>query len=803
MKVLKFGGTSVGSAASLKNVKKIVLSQDDDTIIVASALGGITDCLLRTSSKAAAGDAHWEEDFRAIETRHIDLCGELGVSCTLRVKELLSDLHNLYLGVYLLRALSPKTTAEIVSFGERMSNLIIADYIGIRLYDSLGFIRTFRKGDTNVLDPEVTDGLIKETFKDFKGLALAPGFISRDTASGEITNLGRGGSDYTAAIIAGSMDAVTLEIWTDVDGFMTADPRIIQTSYVIDELSYDEAMELCNFGAKVIYPPALYPVCAKNIPIYVKNTFNPDCKGTVIVQKCSSKHKNITGISSVDNTCLLTLSGTSMVDIVGVDRRIFTCLAKENISVFFISQASSETGITLGLKSEVAERAKRLIDDEFIHEISVGAISPVKIDKGLATVAVVGESMKETPGVAGKLFSTLGRSGISVISIAQGTTEINISFVIESAQLKKALNVIHDSFFLSEFQELNLFICGIGTVGGQLIGQICAQREKLMRERGLKLNIVCISRSTKALFDRNGIDLTDWRERLDKEGTAITPNKLLETITEMNLFNPVFVDCTASEEIAALYNSFFDASVSVVTANKIAASSEYSNYLKLKDNARLHGVKFLFETNVGAGLPIINTINDLVNSGDKIERIEAVLSGTLNFIFNTLSEDIPFSQTVKMAKEQGFSEPDPRLDLCGKDVIRKLVILSREAGYKLNQEDVKASLFIPAELFECSMEDFWKALPSLDADFEARRKDLASQHKRWRFVAKLEKGEFSVSLNEISEHDPLYDLDGSNNIVLLTTERYHQYPMLIQGYGAGAGVTAAGVFADIMRVANI
>ena len=806
MKVLKFGGTSVGSALPLANVKEIVSSTQGPAVVVVSALGGITDVLIRTASIAEAADPSWKTEFEAIRSRHWQLVSELmpqGFSSKAELEQMFQRLHDLYLGVYLIGALAPKTTAEIVSYGERMSSLIVSEYIGIPLLNSLDFVRTARREGRDVLDAEASSKLIQKALGSLSGKVLVQGFIARDSAGGEITNLGRGGSDYTAAVIAAELGADELQIWTDVDGFMTADPRIIHTSYVIDSLSYNEAMELCNFGAKVIYPPSLYPACTRNIPILVKNSFNPSAPGTVISAGSPANEKSIRGISSIDNTCLLTLSGVSMVDLVGVDRRIFTALAKQNISVFFISQASSETGISFGLKLEDADRAKALIDEEFSHEIKEGAILPVRVDKELATVAVVGESMIHNPGVAGKLFSILGRNGISVIAIAQGTPEINISFIIERKHLKKALNVIHDGFLLSEYQELNLFICGIGTVGGQLIDQIAAQKAKLMKDRNLKLNIVGIARSSKAIFDRDGIDLSSYRDRLENEGMAISTEKLKDSIISMNIFNSVFVDCTASPSVATLYKAFFEHGISVVTANKIAASSDYDNYLDLKDTARERGVKFLFETNVGAGLPIINTINDLVNSGDRIQKIEAVLSGTLNYIFNTLSEDVPLSQTVRQARELGFSEPDPRVDLSGRDVIRKLVILCREAGYKVNQEDVQANLFIPEEFYNCSIEEFWEKLPSLDAQFELKRKELAAQKKRWRFVASMDNGHFSVGLKEISEFHSFYVLDGSNNIILLTTERYHQHPMLIQGYGAGASVTAAGVFADIMRIANI
>ena len=813
MKVLKFGGTSVGSVEALKNVQKIVLSSQESCIVVVSALGGVTDSLLSLSAMAEKGDENYIAGFESLKSRHLEMVADLkfpqsrAAALVAEIETLSSSLKDLLDGVYALKVLPAKTQFEIVSFGERLSSRIVAALLGLPSpLDSLTFIKTRMHGSKCVLESELTEKLVKEAFKGVcgeKGLAVVPGFISTDCVSGEITNLGRGGSDYTASIIAAALDASVLEIWTDVDGFMTADPRVIKTSYVIDELSFVEAMELCNFGAKVIYPPALYPVCPKDIPVLIKNTFNPSAKGTVIRQECKRSSRTVTGISSIGDTCILTVSGTSMAGIVGVDSRIFTALAREGISVFLVSQSSSETHISLGVKEADAEGACKILNDEFKLEISQGAMSEVQLIRDLATVAVVGENMRGNSGISGKLFSTLGRSGISIIACAQGTEERNISFVIEKKHLKKALNVIHDSFFLSEYQELNLFICGIGTVGGQLIEQILSQQERLKKERNLKINVVGISRSSTAVFDREGIDLGSYRDRLAKEGIPVNPGKLRDEVIAMNIFNSVFVDCTASAEIAGLYKDFFQHGISVVTANKIAASSDYSNYRDLKETSLRRGVKFLFETNVGAGLPIINTINALRNSGDKIEKIEAVLSGTLNFIFNTISADIPFSKTVKMAQEQGFSEPDPRIDLSGKDVIRKLVILAREAGYVVNQEDVEANLFIPAEFFDCSMDEFWEKLPSLDADFEQRRKELEAAHKCWRFVASMDAGRFSVSLREIEESHSFYVLEGSNNIIALTTERYHLHPMLIQGYGAGAGVTAAGVFADIMSIANI
>ena len=810
MKVMKFGGTSVGSVDSILKVKQIVEAAEEPVIVVISALGGITDKLINTSQMAANGDAEYEKEYREIVNRHIEMvytvipAGEGRTVLLDKVNELLSELKDIFQGIYLIKDLSSKTSATIVSYGERLSSIIAATLIkGAVWYDSRNFIKTEKKHAKHILDSELTTSLVKETFDEIPQVALVPGFISTDKNSGEVTNLGRGGSDYTASIIAASLNAASLEIWTDVDGFMTADPRVISTAYTINELSYVEAMELCNFGAKVVYPPTIYPVCHKNIPILIKNTFNPEAPGTIIKQEVDSGSKAIKGISSINDTTLITVTGLGMVGVIGVNFRIFKALAQNGISVFMVSQASSENSTSIGVRNQDAALACEVLNEEFAKEIEMGEISPVVAEMNLATIAIVGENMKHTPGIAGKLFGTLGRNGISVIACAQGASETNISFVVEAKSLRKSLNVIHDSFFLSEYQVLNLFICGTGTVGGSLIEQIRCQQQKLMQERGLKLKVVGIADGHRALFTRAGIDLASYREEMEEKGIPSSAAVLHDEIIGMNIFNSVFVDCTASAEVASLYKEFLMHNISVVAANKIAASSDYSIYSELKQIARRRGVKFLFETNVGAGLPIINTINDLINSGDKILKIEAVLSGTLNYIFNKISADVPFSQTIKMAQEERYSEPDPRIDLSGKDVIRKLVIWAREAGYKLEQTDVEKHLFVPSDFFEGPLEEFWKKVPSLDADFETRRRKLESENKRWRFVAKLENGKGSVSLQEVDSKHPFYGLEGSNNIILLTTERYKEYPMMIQGYGAGASVTAAGVFADIMSIANI
>ena len=809
MKVMKFGGTSVGSVESILSLKRIVEAEQEPVVVVVSALGGITDELLRTARIAVGGDeAGYTTRFEAMRARHqlmvrsviaIDKRDEL----LQEVEALLGELRSIYQGVFLIRDLSAKTEAAIVSYGERLSSRIVACLISSAGWkDSRAFIKTEHKHGKHLLDSDLTARLVREAFAHDGHCTVVPGFISQDRDTGETTNLGRGGSDYTASIIAAALGASALEIWTDVDGFMTADPRVIHNAYTIPALSYVEAMELCNFGAKVIYPPTIYPVCVKNIPIWVKNTFNPENPGTVIRDHIDNDSKPIKGISSISGTTLITVSGLSMVGVIGVNRRIFTTLADHGISVFMVSQASSENSTSIVVRDEDADAAVEVLNHQFQKEIETGAMYPMQAERDLATVAIVGENMKHTPGIAGKLFGTLGRSGISVIACAQGASETNISFVVQRSLLRKSLNVLHDSFFLSEYNVLNLFVCGVGTVGGNLIEQIRAQRQELMDKHHLKLNVVGIASSRHAIFTRDGIDLDCYRQLLDQSEPS-NIDRLRSEVLGMNIFNSVFVDCTASGEVAALYQDFLEHNISVIAANKSAASGPYDTYRRLKETALARGVKYRFETNVGAGLPIIGTMGDLRASGDKVLRIQAVLSGTLNFICNELAHDVPFSEAVRRAKEMGYSEPDPRVDLSGLDVLRKIVILSREAGYQLEQQDVKAQPFLPQDYFEGSLEQFWQRLPALDDSFRQRCQQLKAEGRRLRYVATMDHGETSVQLEAVDKQHPFYQLEDSNNAVMLTTERYRAFPMLIQGYGAGAGVTAAGVFANIMSIANI
>ncbi len=810
MKVLKFGGTSVGSVESMSSVKQIVESCHEPVIVVVSALGGITDRLIETARVAVVGGDGYESHFRAIVERHKTMVQQAvepakQLELLALIDPLLGELGNIFRGVSLIKDLSTKTLDTIVSYGERLSSLIVSRVIeGAVHYDARFFIKTRRQYGKHIVDFDETNKLVKRYFAELPRVAVVPGFIASDRITGDVTNLGRGGSDYTAAILATALGASQLEIWTDVDGFMTADPRVINTAYVIEHLSFTEAMELCNFGAKVIYPPTIYPVFHKNIPILIKNTFNPSAPGTLISADHSHfEGKAIKGISSINDTCLITLSGMGMVGVIGINSRIFNTLARSGISVFLVSQASSENNTTFAVRNADADVAVRVLREEFKGEMAVGEISAIEAEKELATVAIVGENMKHTPGIAGKLFNVLGRNGINVIACAQGASETNISFVIARDSLRKALNVIHDSFFLSESQVLNLFVAGVGTVGRDLLKQICKQQQRLLETKALQLRLVGIANSRKCLFDREGIDIEHCIELLDREGTPSSPQRLKDEIIAMNIFNSVFVDCTASPDIAALYRSLLDHNVSVVASNKIAASGSYDLYRELKQTARKRDVKYLFETNVGAGLPIINTINNLINSGDKILKIEAVVSGTLNYIFNVVSAEVPLSRAVRMAQEAGYSEPDPRIDLCGQDVIRKLVILAREAGYRVEQSDVEKHLFIPESYFTGSLDDFWRAIPDYDATFEAYRRQVAERGRVLRFVATLDHGKVEVGLREVDPAHPFYHLEGSNNVISITTERYREYPMVIKGYGAGAEVTAAGVFADIIGIANI
>jgi aspartokinase/homoserine dehydrogenase 1 len=811
MKVLKFGGTSVGSADNIRKVKEIVETVNDTTMVVVSAMGGITDRLIKAAKLAAEGNTAYVSEIDSIIAHHKNLIFDLFPDKKAREEVLtfvapeFDELKSINKGVHLIRELSRKSLESISGIGERLSSKIISLFLGARWYDSRKFIKSYYKYGKSQVDLEITNKLLAEITPKLDKLSLFPGFISSNV-QGENTTLGRGGSDYTASLLAASFNADMLEIWTDVDGFMTADPKVISRAYCIGHLSYAEAMELSHFGAKVIYPPTILPVYQKNIPITIKNTFNPQGAGTLINgEKEIPEPRQIKGISSIKDVSLLTVQGFGMVGVSGIARRLFDSLAAREINVVLISQASSENSISIVIKSSQTEIAKEAIEQEFERELNDRHISSIVIEDNMAVVAIVGENMKHTTGISGLLFNSVGKNGVNVYAIAQGASELNISFVIKEWDIKKALNVIHESFFLSDYSRLNLFIVGKGTVGSKLINKIAAQTEKLMKENSLKIRLIGLAGRKAMIFDKEGMDASRVIEKLEKEGIKGNVNDFRDRIIEMNLANSVFVDCSASEEVANIYHSLLMANVSVVTANKIASSSSYETYKKLKDTARHKGVKFFFETNVGAGLPIIAPINDLVRSGDKIVRLEAVLSGTLNYIVNTLAEDKPLSEVITEAKDKGFSEPDPRVDLSGTDVVRKSLILARESGYKLEESDVDVEPFVPQQYLELpSLDEFMEKIKEQDEEFEQKRKKAAETGRKLRYAAQLTAdGKAIVGLIEVDKKHPFYDLEGSNNIVLIWSENYFEHPMQIKGYGAGADVTAAGVFADIIKVANV
>lgn len=806
MKVLKFGGASVGSIKNLQQVKKIVEGVDEPVLIVVSAVEKVTDMLVETTSMAVQGNACYTNILDKIVAIHNELIdGTINSASHDEVMNEAASLHeelrNILKGVFLIKDLTTKTEDAILSYGERIASLFVSRFIDAKWLDARSFIKTNDSlGHVNV-DFELTYNLIKEQIATVSEKRIVvPGFIASDADTNDATTLGRGGSDYTAALLGAALGASVIEVWKTNDGFMTADPDVTRKAYKIDHLSYSEAMELCNFGASVIYSPTLYPACVSNTPIQIMNINKPEEKGTLISSSIKDD-KTIKGISSIGDTALVTIQGMGMMNVHNVNGRIFMKLDYNDIHTFFVSQASSGSSISIGVESQCAETVMDLLGDEFAEEMAVGSINSISAEKELATIAIVGDNMKQTTGTAGKLFNALGRNNINIIALAQGSSETNISCVVKRADLRKALNCIHESFFLSEYQQLNLFVVGTGTVGGSLLEQLHTQKELLMKQNNLMVKVIGIADVSHYILDRDGVDLTKYNDLL-KDGKTSTPEIIKQALIDLNIYNCVFVDCTASGAIASIYKDLLLHNISVVAANKIAASGDYDNYMELKSIARQRGIKYLYETNVGAGLPIINTINDLIFSGDRIVKLEAVLSGTLNFIFNTISKDIPLSKAIRMAMEARFAEPDPRIDLSGKDVIRKLVILARESGIRVEQDDVEKNLFIPNDFFEGSLDDFWKKVESYDAEFEEKRKIVEAEGKHWCFVAKLENGKTSVGLQAVAPSHPFFDLRGSNNLIIINTARY-QDPMMIRGYGAGAAVTAAGVFADIISIANI
>lgn len=805
MKVLKFGGTSMGSAKSINDVKKIILSYDKPVCAVVSAVSGVTDLLLKMASLATKGE-DFSEPLNQMKDKHESIMTELNIandsSLTNEVASLDTQLTSILGGISILKELSPRSLDIIQSFGEKYSSRFLTAIInGAKLHDSTQLIKTEKVGSRHQVIEDLTSQNIMMAKSSLGEVNIFPGFIASDI-NGEATTLGRGGSDYTAALLAAGFGADVLEIWTDVDGFMSADPRIISRAYKLDHLTYAEAMELSHFGAKVIYPPTILPVLKKNIPIYIKNTFNPSEVGTLIDGNETTDPKNkIKGISSIRNVSLLTLQCVGMVGVSGMSMRLFGALAKEFINVILISQASSENSITICVETKDALRAAEVISREFAKEID-DDLASVSIDDNMAVVAIVGAKMKCNTGVSGMLFNAVGKNGINIYAIAQGASEVNISFVVKEDDLKKTLNSVHDSFFLSQYQVLHIFLAGVGTVGGKLIEKLMTQAEKLMKNDRLLIRIAGVANSKRMALNPQGLNPANIKDLL-AEGQPSSPEIFAEAIKSLNLSNSVFVDCTASYDIAALYDTMLENNINVVTANKIASSSAYDHYRKLKLTAQEKGVKFHFETNVGAALPIISPINDLIKSGDRIIKLEAVLSGTLNFICNELSAEKSLSKVIAEAKEKGYSEPDPRIDLSGTDVARKILILARESGYKLDMEDIDKTPFVPQEYLDTKdVAEFMEKVKELDAKYEKERQEREAKGLALRYVATFENGKAKIGFKEVDKSDPIYYLEGSNNIVLINSDNYSAHAMQIKGYGAGADVTAAGVFADIIKINN-
>lgn len=809
MKVLKFGGTSVGSSDNIKKVADIVKSRaaEGQIIVVVSAMGGVTNLLIDSAKNAAEGGSEYKATLKSIEEKHFQVVRDLvpikeqsGLIASTKV--LLNQLEDVLTGVSLVKEISKKTSDQIVSFGETLSSTIISEVLDAKLVDSRSLIKTNDEFGNAQVNFEVSNGLVQEYFKASKdSVHLMPGFIS-STVKGELSTLGRGGSDYTASIVAGALNASVLEIWTDVNGIMTADPRKVEHAFTVPAVSYKEAMELSHFGAKVIYPPTILPVFKSGIPIRILNTFDPSAEGTLISSSDDSKMP-IKGISSIEKIAVLSLSGSGMVGIPGISSRLFGALSQAGVNIILITQASSEHSITLAISPDDVEIAEEAVNAEFELEIQAGKVNALKIELGLSIVALVGEKMSGQVNVSGKMFNALGSNGVNIRAIAQGSSERNISAVIEEKDVKKALNVLHERHFANDNFRLNLFMVGVGNVGGTLVNQIKEQVQSLEENSKVEIRVIGMCNSRKYLVNELGIDLENWKDALEASDNAFTKEAFLDQITSLNLRNSVLVDCTANEDVANMYKPALTANVSVVTANKIAASSDFGDYKELKAIALKNGAKFLFETNVGAGLPVIGTINDLVKSGDTVNEIQGVVSGSLNFIYNSYDGENKFHDVVKQAQEEGYTEPDPRIDLSGVDVKRKIVILVRESGYEMELEDVNVKSFLPDSCFEVeSVDDFFTELTNHEATFKKMVDDAKAKNEKLRIVGSFDGKTANVEMQSVGSNHPFFNLQGKDNIVVLYTKRYAEQPMVIQGAGAGADVTAAGVFADIIRIAN-
>ena len=818
MQVLKFGGTSVANAENIKKVIAIVAdtAKKEKSIVVVSALGGVTDLLLDASMLAATGDLAYLEKIELIEKRHNDCIQQLNVGHNDDLLQFINasftEIRNLCNGLLMLNELTPRTKDRIGGYGELLSSRIIASAFNQQKVpaiwkDSRKLIQTNSSFGAAAVDFDATNQKIKNEFETDNGsLFIMPGFIAAD-AQGVMTTLGRGGSDYTAAIMAAALDVSNLEIWTDVSGMMTADPRLSSNAKIIPQISYQEAMELSHFGAKVIYPPTIQPVMSKGIPVWIKNTFSPQDFGTVISNNQNAyadiaQQNIVTGISSINNICLITLEGSGMVGIPGFSKRLFEALSNEKINVILITQSSSEHSISVAIDASAESKAVTAVNAAFANEMALQQVDSLKVEHGLSIVAVVGENMKSHSGVSGSMFSAMGRNGINIRAIAQGSSEKNISAVINTADVKKTINVLHEAFFETTYKQVNIFLAGAGNVGGKLLAQLAQQIQLLQEKMHLQVRLTGMINSRTMVVDESGIDLSKWQQILEA-GEKAELNQFIAKAVELNLRNAVFVDITASDLVAAVYEQLLIKSISVVACNKVAASSAYKNYRKLKEVAREFNAQFLFETNVGAGLPIIGTINDLIQSGDRIHKIEAVLSGTLNFVFNHYDGKRKFAEVVQQAQDEGYTEPDPRLDLGGTDVMRKIMILAREAGEVIEMDDIKNNSFMPEACMQGTVQDFYKSMEMHETHFQSLFAAANEKNNKLKFVASFENGKASVGLQHVDAQHDLFHLYGKDNVVLFYTDRYKDQPLVIKGAGAGAEVTASGVFADIIRASKI
>ena len=815
MKVLKFGGTSVANAQNIKLVLDIVQKQakQNQLIVVVSALSKVTDLLQSASQKAASNDEGYKEIVAEIEKKHLDTLKELipvseQSGLLSHVKRIINHLETLLDGCFLLGELSARTADTILSFGELLSSYIIAEALKQNLknssyQDSRELIKTNTNFGKAAVNFDLTNKFIADYFaSNDSPVVVMPGFIA-STIDGITTTLGRGGSDYTAAILAGALDVTDLEIWTDVNGMFTANPKIVKQAQPIATISYQEAMELSHFGAKVLYPPTIQPVLRKNIPIHIKNTFEPEAEGTFISNNAVTNGNPVKGISHIDNITLITLEGPGMIGVLGSSKRLFETLSLANVNVIFITQASSEHSICIGILNSDANIAEEAINKAFEIEILQNKIEPCIVEKNLCIIALVGENMKNHQGLSGKMFSTLGKNNVNIRAIAQGASERNISAVINERDVKKALNTLHERFFEDNTKQLNLFVMGVGNVGEKFIDQISQQKKFLKDNLKINLRVIALANSRKMLFDEDGIELKSWQNLLDS-GEKADQKQFIDKVKNLNLRNSIFVDITANASVSETYAHYLRESVAVVTCNKIACSSAFDNYKNLKSLSRRYNAPFLFETNVGAGLPIIDTVKNLVASGDKVNKIQAVLSGSLNFIFNNFDANNSFHDVVKEAGVQGFTEPDPKIDLSGIDVARKILILIRESGYKMEIEEIENKSFLPIECMEtANNEEFFKSLTQYASHFEGILAEANAKESRLKFVAQFEDGKASVGLQFIPKDHPFYNLEGKDNIVLFYTDRYVDQPLLIKGAGAGAAVTASGIFADVIRIGNV